>query len=91
MKKEYLVIAAAIGITGIAYYLWKSSKPKAPAPPSTTSGGTPSKPCAADEVEQQVTCIAAPCPSMCVKKTGFTGGNGSFFNPIRGRNQDTSF
>jgi hypothetical protein len=47
--------------------------------------------CAADEVEEAIPCLIAPCPSMCVKKKGFVGGTGSFFNPIRGRSQDTSF
>jgi hypothetical protein len=84
MNKKLLNIVGLAAVIGIGYYAWKSSNPKEPTPPN---GGSK---CAADEVEQQIYCIAAPCPTMCVKKKGFIGGTG-FFNPIRGRNQDTSF
>jgi hypothetical protein len=135
MNKKLLTIVGVAAVIGIGYYAWKSSKPKE----QTNGGSKPPKTCAADEVEQQVYCIAAPCPTMCVKKPkcaadeyeengvcfkkmhqpalglgdeptgngdyeagtyepmgdsrgrGFIGGTGSFFNPKRGRNQDTSF
>jgi len=96
MNKNLLTIVGVAAFIGIGYYLWKSSKGK-----NEVVGEKPPK-CLENEYEQEVECDLAPCPTICVKKRnrpalpdmstqGFTGGTGSFFNPKRGRNQDTSF